>query len=151
MTEYLVDPADFTPEALAKIAPACGEGCEPGGVALASGAVVYPHRPDLAGKWLWRCRCGAYCGTHPNLFAVGTPAGAATRRAREEAHAAFDPLWRRRAEISGLKPNVARGRGYKWLAQQLGITTKECHIGLMNAAMANRVGEICYGLRSQGR
>ncbi|PTR08651.1 MULTISPECIES: zinc-finger-containing protein [unclassified Novosphingobium] len=143
MTEYLVDPRDFTAKALAKIAPACGEGCAPGSVSLVSGAEIYRHRPDLAGKWLWQCRCGAYCGTHPNLSAVGTPAGAATRRAREDAHAAFDPLWRRRAEISGLTPKTARGRGYRWLAQQLGISTKECHIGMMDEATAKRVVEIC--------
>lgn len=143
MTEYLVDPADFTPEALSKIAPNCGEGCKPGGVALVSGAEIYRHRPDLAHKWMWRCRCGAYCGTHPNLTAVGTPAGAATRRAREEAHAAFDPLWRRRMQISGLTQKAARGRGYKWLAQQLGISTKECHIGMMDEITAKRVVELC--------
>jgi len=140
---YLVDPADFTAEALSGIAPICGEGCQPGTVSLVTGMEVYPHRGDLADRWYWRCTCSAYCGTHPNLTAVGTPAGRETRRAREAAHAAFDPLWRRRMEISGLTKQTARGRGYKWLAAQLGIDRKECHIGMMRAEMALRVVEVC--------
>lgn len=143
MTAYLVDPSDFTPEALAKIAPTCGEGCEPGKVSLVGGAVIYPHRSDLADKWLWRCACGAYCGTHPNLSSVGTPAGPETRRAREAAHAAFDPLWRRRMELSGIDQKTARGRGYRWLATELGIKRKDCHIGMMSQATAMQVVEIC--------
>lgn len=145
----LVDPGDFIPEALAKIAPACGEGCGPGGVQLVTGEVVYPHRPDLwAGRWYWRCACGAYCGVHPNLKPLGTPAGLETRRAREAAHAAFDPLWRKRQTLSGLTKAQARGRGYKWLAAQLGIDRKDCHIAEMNAEQARRVVEVCRSARS---
>lgn len=139
----LVDPGDFTPEALRKIAPACGEGCAPGSVELVAGDVVYPGRHDLASRWYWRCECGARCGVHPNLKPMGSPAGAETRRARMDAHAAFDPMWQKRARISKLTVKQARGAGYKWLAAQLGIDRKDCHIAEMDAAMARRVVEIC--------
>lgn len=145
---YLVDPADFTPEALAGIAPICGEGCQPGSVTLSSAAELYPHRPDLAGNWRWRCSCGAHCGTHPNLTPVGSPASAETRKARMAAHELFDPLWRRRMEISGISQKAARGRAYKWLAEQMGIDRKHCHIGMMNAEQARRVVAICAAIRS---
>lgn len=149
MTMMEVDPRDFTPEALAKLAPACGE-CG-GSTALVGGNVIYPHRPDLSGGWYWRCGCGAYCGIHKGTFKpLGSPAGKETRRAREAAHAAFDPLWKKRQRLSGLAPHHARGKGYKWLAEQLGIDRKDCHIGMMDAATARRVVEICKGGRDQG-
>ena len=137
-----VDPGDFTPEALAKIAPAC---IECGRAAkMVGGDVIYPHRHDLAGKWFWRCECGAYCGVHMGtLKALGSPAGPETRRARSEAHAVFDPMWQKRQRLSGLSKHHARGKGYKWLAAQLGIEPKDCHIGMMDAATARRVVEIC--------
>lgn len=141
----LIDPGDFSPVALAAIAPSCAEGCTPGSVELVGGQVVYPHRADLFGRWFWRCACGAYCGVHPTLKPRGRPGGPETRRARDAAHAAFDPMWRKRAEISGVKPYVARTRGYKWLAEQLGIERKDCHIGDMDAATALRVVEVCRG------
>ena len=134
----MIDPGDFTPEALAKIAPACHECGGPSEIAQAE--AIYPNRPDLWQRqdgtkpWYWLCsKCWAYAGVHPRtLQPLGSPA-----------HAAFDPLWRRRMRISNLTQNVARGRGYKWLAAQLGIDRKDCHIGMMDAATARRVVQIC--------
>ena len=133
----MIDPGDFTPEALAKIAPACHECGGPSEIAQAE--AIYPNRPDLWQRqdgtkpWYWLCsKCWAYAGVHPRTL---QPLGSA--------HAAFDPLWRRRMRISNLTQNVARGRGYKWLAAQLGIDRKDCHIGMMDAATARRVVQIC--------
>lgn len=144
-----IDPGDFSPESIAKLAPKCAE-C-PGGVpvVMVRGSVIYPRRPDLADNWFWRCECGAYCGIHKGtLKALGRPAGLETRRARNAAHAAFDPLWEKRQRLSGLSKSKARGRGYKWLARELGIAAKDCHIAEMDAAMALRVVEICKAARS---
>lgn len=138
----IVDPADYTPEGLAKISPTCGE-CGTKAV-LVDGLAVYPHRPDLKEKYFWRCSCGAYCGTHPNTInPLGAPAGAETRRARSAAHAIFDPMWQKRQRLSGMPAGKARGKGYKWLAAQLGIDPKDCHIGMMDAPTARRVVEVC--------
>jgi hypothetical protein len=99
---------------------------------LTDGRVIYPHRPDLAKKSFWLCKCGAYCGCHPGTTsALGSPAGPDTRRARSAAHAAFDPLWR-----SG---EMTRNEAYTWLAQSLGIPQGRCHIGMMTADEARRV------------
>jgi hypothetical protein len=147
----IVDPRDFTAAGLAKVAPACGECADGGEVVLAQGREMYPQRPDLwvhdngDERWMWRCaRCDAYCGVHRGTITpLGTPAGKATREARSAAHAAFDPLWQKRAHLSAMKPSRARAKGYRWLAGELGINPKECHIGMMDAAMCRRVIEIC--------
>jgi hypothetical protein len=144
----LVDPGDFTADALMAIAPRCGEGCPAGSVQLAGGRKIYPHRPDLWDGHYWRCRCGAYCGVHPNLKPLGSPANTETRQARSSAHAAFDPLWQKRQRLSGISRAKARAKGYKWLAAQLGIAAKDCHIGMMDAATARRVVEICRAARN---
>lgn len=150
-----VDPRDFTPLAITKIAPPCGC-CEDGGsVDIAQGQAIYPSRPDLwshpdgTERWWWLCSsCRGYVGCHKDtLKPLGTPADKATRRAREAAHAVFDPLWQKRQRLSGLTRSVARGRGYKWLADQLGIDRKRCHIGEMNAEMAMQVVAICKKAR----
>lgn len=127
--------------------PAC---LECGAVAtLTDGRTIYPHRPDLAELPFWLCGCGAYTGCHKGTqHPKGRPAGPATRQARMAAHAAFDPLWRRRAELDGLNVHHARAKGYKWLAAQLGLEGKACHIGEMDAATARRAADIC---RAVGR
>ena len=63
-----------------------------------------------------------------------------------DAHAAFDPLWQRKLlkleKIKGSKRR-ARGDGYYWLSQQLGIPFEDCHIGMFDVDMCKRVVEIC--------
>lgn len=144
-----VDPADFTDEALRKLAPVCAE-CGPGTyVALVASSRIYPSREDLWGKYLWQCACRAYVGIHEGtLKAKGTPAGRATREARMRAHAAFDPLWEKKVRETGITKGKARGLGYKWLAAQLGIDVKECHIGMMSAHDADRVAKLCSRYRT---
>lgn len=143
-----VDPADFTPEAIAKLAPECGT-CGPrDGIKLVRGSAVYGRRPDLHDKWFWWCPCGNYCGTHAGtLKALGKPANAETRAARSAAHEAFDPMWRRKMERDGVTVHKARGAGYKWLAAQMGIDRKDCHIGAMSLHDARRVVDICSRYR----
>jgi hypothetical protein len=109
---------------------------------------IYPRRPDLWNRPMWLCRCGAYTGCHDGTQrAKGRPAAKATRDARMAAHAAFDPLWRRKQARDGLSKTKARGAGYKWLGEQLGLDPKDCHIGEMDAATARRVVAICRRYR----
>lgn len=110
-----------------------------------TGARVYPHRKDLAEKLFWVCiHCDAYVGCHQsNGLPFGSPADAATRKARSRAHAAFDPLWKAKIRKSGMKKHQARGKAYKWLAEQMGMTRDDCHIGMMTAEQADRVADIC--------
>lgn len=104
---------------------------------LVPGLVIYPHRPDLAYKSFWRCEpCGAHVGCHPQAnkrgkggigdgtVPLGRLANAELRRAKQAAHAAFDPLWRSR--------EMSRRDAYAWLAGALGISPDNCHIGMFD-------------------
>lgn len=101
---------------------------------LCTGRTVYPKRPDLYHLNFWVCNyCGARCGCYENSDRPkGTFAGPALRKARQEAHIAFDSLWRNGAPGE-------RGRAYKWLAQELGIPQRECHIGKFDLEMCQQV------------
>lgn len=124
------------------IEPVCIE-CGKMGV-MTTGEAIYPHRPDLWSKPFFRCECGAYVGAHPGTeIPLGYPAGPATRRARNDAHAAFDPLWKAKAARDGIGKGKARGLGYAWLSRTLGIEPAACHISHMSAADALRVVAAC--------
>ena len=102
---------------------------------LWNGRRAYPNRPDLFSKLFWFCECGAFVGCHPGgKKPLGAPAGKATKRARMEAHEAFDRLWKGK--------QMGRSEAYRWLAGQLGIEPRECHIGHMTAALARRTVEV---------
>lgn len=116
---------------------------------LTTGREVYPHREDLWAKPFYRCACGAYVGCHPGTdIPLGYPAGPHTRRARSAAHAAFDPLWLAKSKQPGMTKGKARGLGYKWLAEALGIEPAACHISHMDAATAQRVVALCPKIRT---
>lgn len=97
------------------------------------GTVIYPHRPDLAEKKFWRCApCDAYVGCHdgtPEPF--GRLANAELRQAKTKAHIAFDPIWR--------TGRMTRSDAYRWLAEKLGISIDECHIGMFDVEQCEKV------------
>ena len=80
------------------------------------------------GSNMYICRpCDAYVGTHGNTDkALGTMAKYELRELRKKAHAAFDPLWRKR--------KMSRSKAYKWMQEAMGLTSKEAHIGLFDEA-----------------
>lgn len=100
---------------------------------LVKGRDIYKGREDLAHLNFWQCApCDAYIGTHrrnrklglTGAEPLGSLANAELRRARNRAHAAFDPLWR-----SG---EMSRHEAYAWLAGELGVSAANCHIGMMD-------------------
>jgi hypothetical protein len=115
--------------------PYCGLPAE-----LVTGAVVYPHRVDLAGLRFWLCKpCGAYVGCHrkgarvasgglasrsDGTVPLGALADAVLRAARNHAHADFDPLWQ-----SG---ELRRLQAYAWMAETLCIPVQDAHIGMFD-------------------
>lgn len=109
---------------------------------LVSGMVVFPARPSLAKHSYWQCvRCGARVGCHPKSTApLGELADGKTRFMRAKAHEEFDRLWK-----GGL---MGRQDAYRWLREQLGLGYGECHIGMFDAAMCQRVIDVC---RSRGK
>ncbi len=112
--------------------PYCGHPAE-----LVTGEVIYPLRPDLANKRLWRCKpCGAHVGCHAGTTTpFGPLANASHREAKIQAHAAFDPLWR-----AGW---MRRAEAYAWLAEQLGVEREACHVGMFSFDTCQRVVAVC--------
>ena len=108
---------------------------------LVSGAEIYPHRRDLWHRAFYSCPpCHAYVGCHEGTTKpLGRLANAELRLAKQQAHAAFDPLWK-----SG---NVKRTEAYKLLAEALGLRKKGCHIGWFDVDMCRRVVEVVPAIK----
>lgn len=104
---------------------------------LVGGEAIYPHRRDLYTREFWHCApCSAWVGCHPGTARpLGRLADADLRAAKQQAHAAFDPFWR--------KANMKRNHAYGWLAKRLGIERERCHIGMFDVETCRRVVAIC--------
>lgn len=102
-----------------------------------SGDVIYPHRPDLHQKKFYLCKpCDAYVGCHgTTVIPLGRLANAELRIAKMKAHAAFDPMWK--------AGDITRSQAYVWLADKLGLTTRQCHIGMFDLDQCKQVVQIC--------
>lgn len=94
--------------------------------------------------------CDAYVGVHKNTTKpLGRLSNKELRKWKNKAHAVFDPLWQRKLEKrrkergEKYKKVWARGSGYKWLALQLGIEMKDCHIGMFDIELCKKTVEIC--------
>jgi hypothetical protein len=115
-----------------------------------TGATIYPHRLDLADKVFYWCPADdAYVGTHAATGEpLGTLANAYLRRLRNQVHAVFDPLWRDAAlrDVGSTKNQRLkkpkpfeyfipqhRGAAYAALAEAMGLTVDQCHIGMFDA------------------
>lgn len=119
------------------ICPYCGRAAR-----LVDSARVYG---TSYGK-IWLCSgwpiCDAYVGVHSCTHApLGRLANPELRAAKKAAHAVFDPLWKR-----GM---MSRSEAYTWLAEQLGISMDECHIGMFDVDLCKRVCCACEA--SNGR
>jgi hypothetical protein len=92
--------------------------------------------------------CQAWVGCHPGTTTpLGRLANAELRRAKMQAHEAFDSVWRalyerRRASDPSYPRGRARGSRYKRLAALLGIPPRQCHIGMFDVDQCLRVVEI---------
>lgn len=65
--------------------------------------------------------CDATHGAHPDGRPLGIPADARTSKARIEAHAVFDQLWK--------DGPLTRSGAYRWLQTAMGLSDEEAHIG----------------------
>ena len=97
------------------------------------GNTIYPHRPDLTHKAFWRCApCKAWVGCHPETTKpLGRLANTELRREKQRAHAAFDPIWRSK--------EMSRKAAYRWLAEAIGASEANCHIGMMDVLACKAV------------
>ena len=113
----------------------CGNPAE-----LVTGRIIYPHRPDLFDLNFWRCEpCDAYVGCHKKQGDGSQPLGrlanAELRKAKNKAHAAFDPHWQGKKQ--------SRSDAYAWLAKQLGMPVERTHIGEFDVDDCMRVVTAC--------
>jgi hypothetical protein len=100
---------------------------------------------------IYYCRaCDAWVGVHKGTKnPLGKLANKELRQWKKRAHAVFDPLWqrklaKRRAEQGpDYKKAWARGSGYKWLSEKLGIPQPLCHIGMFDVETCKRVVALC--------
>lgn len=90
-------------------------------------------------------RCKATHGAHKATgLPLGIPADAPTKRARQAAHALFDQLWKGKALRGRHRshPEMDRREAYAWMAEAMGLTTDEAHIGRFDAAQCERLCEL---------
>ena len=120
--------------------PYCGDTA-----GLVGGDRIYPHRPDLHAKRFWLCSpCAAYVGCHPGTDKpLGRLADDELRRAKMAAHGMFDDLWK-----SG---EMRRSEAYAWLANEMGIEPRDCHIGMMDVAQCRAVVQIVADRKKESR
>jgi hypothetical protein len=130
------------PLAQPPVCPYCQKTAE-----LDDGTRIYGHTRF---GHLWVCpdypSCNAYVGCHPadrGYAAKGRLADPILRRAKIEAHAAFDPLWRAKMRSTRCSAQRARDLAYGWLARQMGLSRQDCHIGMFDLAGCQRVIELC--------
>lgn len=103
-----------------------------------SGNVIYPRAKQYHDKFYYLCRkCDAYVGCHPDGKPMGEVADSALRRARIEAHTAFDRLWK--------GGRMTRSMAYSWLSRALDIQSGECHIGKFDLETCIKVVKVCNG------
>ena len=111
--------------------PYCGDDA-----VLTDSAEVYGGRSY---GMIWICRpCNAYVGTHknsPDHEPLGRLADAELREWKKMAHAEFDPLWK--------KDGLGRHQAYAWLAGMLDIDRDDCHIGMFDIGMCQKVVQLC--------
>lgn len=109
---------------------------------LVKSSEVYGSGRDYGPMWL--CQpCQAWVGCHPGTTrSLGRLANAELRQAKMAAHAAFDPLWRDHPDPPWGRPGH-RKSAYTWLADQLGLPPRHCHIGMMGVLACWRVVEAC--------
>jgi hypothetical protein len=103
---------------------------------LVTGEQIYPNSKDLHENKYWLCTpCNAYVGTHKQtLNPLGRLANAELRKWKIRAHETFDPLWR--------EGGKTRSQAYYWLAIQLSIPPRFCHIAMFDIKTCKKVVEI---------
>lgn len=95
---------------------------------LGNGRTIGHYRKDYLNKAFWYCDNKnhelAYVACHKDTnIPLGFAADSKLRQLKVDAHKAFDALW------SGPVAHMSRKQAYEWLAAQLNLPVKECHIG----------------------
>jgi len=99
---------------------------------------------------VWICKpCGAWVGVHRGTkIPLGRLANAELRKAKIEAHAAFDRFWQAAIKLRGWTKGKARAKAYAWLSKSLEIPAEDCHIGMFDIADCKRVTALCTAIKA---
>lgn len=132
------------PLSLAPNCPYCGKLA----VFLPSSEQLYRGH-DFGPVWIcWTDDAWVGCHASSNL-PKGSLANLPLRRARMNVHDIFDPIWLNAREAYpgvsgglGRLRGIARTRAYQWLAEQLGIPARDCHIGMFDLVTCRRAIEV---------
>lgn len=113
---------------VAPVCPYCGSTST-----LQDSAVIYGRSYGPS----WICpnypECDSYVGCHPHTnIPLGRMANKELRRAKNAAHAAFDPLWKR--------GHMSRGEAYRWISDQMGF---QVHVGELDVDQCRQVVALC--------
>jgi len=81
--------------------------------------------------------CMSIHGAHPDGKPKGTPGNRATKKARIEAHAIFDRIWKEK-----LVKN--RGAAYHWMMKTLGIPRAKAHISDFSVEQCEQLMKAVY-------
>lgn len=86
----------------------------------------------------WTSGCKGSHGAHPDGRPLGSPANAATKKARMQAHRLFDRLW----QPYGKTPaKMSRAQAYTWLCKAMQLSNYEAHIGRFDIAQCQQLIE----------
>lgn len=101
---------------------------------LRSADGIYQENPDK--KKLYVCtqypKCDTYVRLVDNTYQpIGTPANGSLRRLRDDAHKAFDKLWK--------QGYMSRDEAYQWMSIVSGLPRDYAHIGNFREAMCQLV------------
>ena len=120
------------------LCPYCGESA-----VLTDSIEVY----GVSYGMIWLCKpCNAYVGVHKNsknFIPLGRLANSELREYKKLAHASFDPLWKKKMQLTSCSKSKARKLAYKWLSSELNIDIKDCHIGEFDIDTCKQVINIC--------
>lgn len=99
------------------------------------GARLSLRKDHFGVRYLCAAPCRGSHGAHPDGKPLGTPATAAVRRARSNAHETFDRLWR--------GGPLTRSQAYAWMEKALGLDRGKGHIGMFDAGTCRRLEDAC--------
>lgn len=110
-----------------------------------TGRELYPAKPILANKHYHVCRnCDAWIGCKDGTWEPnGRLADSDLRRAKQDAHAAIDPICLKAMKDHDWSKNLARNVVYEWLAAELDIPGRVITLGDFDLRQCELVLLIC--------
>lgn len=111
-----------------------------GVIRLVPAQVVYGSavkRLGLEKEYIYQCQnCNARVGCHKGTTrALGQVANETLRLKRIETHQVFDAFWKYKG--------MSRTKGYRWLAEQMGLPERLAHIGGFEMDQCQKVIDLC--------